>query len=101
MSSIETFRPEPGTLPLREDIPDPYKWDLSAICADWDEWQCTYETLERAIEAFAAFQGTLGQGGDQLLKVFRAMDEIGAMEFLLDKMKNTKSNDEFFASMRR
>ena len=29
------------------------------------------------------------------------MDEIAAMEFLLDKMKNTKSNDEFFASMRR
>ncbi|CAG4968760.1 hypothetical protein LYB30171_00339 [Lysobacter luteus] len=29
------------------------------------------------------------------------MDEIGAMEFLLDKMKNSKSNDEFFASMKR
>jgi transcription termination factor Rho len=29
------------------------------------------------------------------------MDEIAAMEFLLDKMKNTKSNDEFFASMKR
>jgi transcription termination factor Rho len=29
------------------------------------------------------------------------MDEIGAMEFLLDKMKTTKSNDEFFSSMKR
>ena len=29
------------------------------------------------------------------------MDEIGAMEFMLDKMKNTKSNDEFFSSMKR
>ena len=29
------------------------------------------------------------------------MDEIAAMEFLLDKMKNTKSNDEFFSSMKR
>jgi transcription termination factor Rho len=29
------------------------------------------------------------------------MDEIGAMEFLLDKMKSNKSNDEFFASMKR
>jgi transcription termination factor Rho len=29
------------------------------------------------------------------------MDEISAMEFLLDKMKNTKSNDEFFGSMKR
>ena len=30
-----------------------------------------------------------------------AASEIGAMEFLLDKMKSTKSNDEFFASMKR
>jgi transcription termination factor Rho len=29
------------------------------------------------------------------------MDELSAMEFMLDKMKNTKSNDEFFQSMRR
>ena len=36
-----------------------------------------------------------------LRKLLHGMDEIGAMEFLLDKMKTTKSNDEFFASMRR
>ena len=29
------------------------------------------------------------------------MDELAAMEFLLDKMKSTKSNDEFFSSMKR
>ena len=36
-----------------------------------------------------------------LRKLLHGMDEIAAMEFLLDKMKNSKSNDEFFASMRR
>ncbi len=36
-----------------------------------------------------------------LRKLLHPMDEIAAMEFLLDKMKNTKSNDEFFSSMRR
>ena len=36
-----------------------------------------------------------------LRKLLHGMDEIGAMEFLLDKMKNTKSNDEFFSSMKR
>jgi transcription termination factor Rho len=29
------------------------------------------------------------------------MDEITAMEFHLDKLRNTKSNDEFFGSMKR
>ena len=28
-------------------------------------------------------------------------DELAAMEFMLDKMKSTKSNDEFFTSMKR
>ncbi|KAF1712467.1 transcription termination factor Rho [Pseudoxanthomonas kalamensis DSM 18571] len=36
-----------------------------------------------------------------LRKLLHPMDEIAAMEFMLDKMKNTKSNDEFFASMKR
>ncbi len=36
-----------------------------------------------------------------LRKLLHPMDELAAMEFLLDKMKNTKSNDEFFSSMRR
>ncbi|WP_133000287.1 transcription termination factor Rho [Luteimonas arsenica] len=36
-----------------------------------------------------------------LRKLLHPMDELAAMEFLLDKMKTTKSNDEFFASMKR
>ena len=36
-----------------------------------------------------------------LRKLLHPMDEIAAMEFPLDKMKNTKSNDEFFSSMKR
>ena len=36
-----------------------------------------------------------------LRKLLHPMDELAAMEFLLEKMKNTKSNDEFFSSMKR
>jgi len=36
-----------------------------------------------------------------LRKLLHPMDELAAMEFMLDKMKNTKSNDEFFTSMKR
>ncbi|WP_297528084.1 transcription termination factor Rho [Thiohalobacter sp.] len=36
-----------------------------------------------------------------LRKLLHPMDELAAMEFLLDKMKNTKTNAEFFDSMRR
>ena len=36
-----------------------------------------------------------------LRKLLHPMDELAAMEFMLDKMKSTKSNDEFFNSMKR
>ncbi|CCX87869.1 transcription termination factor Rho [Parasutterella excrementihominis CAG:233] len=36
-----------------------------------------------------------------LRKFLYDMDEIQAMEFLLDKMRPTKNNAEFFAMMRR
>ena len=36
-----------------------------------------------------------------LRKLLHNMDEIGAMEFLLDKLKGTKTNSEFFDSMKR
>lgn len=36
-----------------------------------------------------------------LRKILQPMDELGAMEFLLDRLKATKSNAEFFDSMKR
>ena len=40
-----------------------------------------YTQLEAAIESFKRFQGTLSQGGSQLLAAFRAMDEMGALSY--------------------
>ena len=36
-----------------------------------------------------------------LRKILHPMDEISAIEFLIDKLKQTKTNDEFFDSMKR
>ena len=36
-----------------------------------------------------------------LRKLLHDMDDIGAIEFIIDKLKDTKTNDEFFSSMRR
>ncbi|MEH6502289.1 MAG: transcription termination factor Rho [Cycloclasticus sp.] len=36
-----------------------------------------------------------------LRKILNPMDELGAIEFLLERFKKTKTNDEFFASMKR
>jgi transcription termination factor Rho len=36
-----------------------------------------------------------------LRKLLHPMDELAAIEFLLDKMKDTKANAEFFEAMKR
>ena len=69
------------TLRSREEIPAQYKWDLTSICRDWDDWSRHYGRLEAAIEAFAALRGTLAEGPAQLLAAYRAMDEVGALSY--------------------
>src|ERR1041384_949515 len=81
MTTLETFRPSPGDLPVRDAIPTRYKWDLSAICPSWEEWSDAYRRLDEAIEAFKPFQGTLADGPDRLLAAFTAMDEMGALSY--------------------
>ena len=36
-----------------------------------------------------------------LRKLLHDMDDIAAIEFLLDKLKETKKNEDFFNSMKR
>jgi len=36
-----------------------------------------------------------------LRKILHPMDEIAGIEFLLDKLRQTKTNNEFFDSMKR
>ena len=36
-----------------------------------------------------------------LRKLLHGMEDLPAVEFLLDKLKGTKSNEEFFKSMKR
>ena len=81
MPSVDTFRPEQGKLVARTDIPARYKWDLTAICRDWDEWNTSYQQLDQLIDRFIAFQGTLARGADTLLAAFRSMDEMGALSY--------------------
>jgi oligoendopeptidase F len=81
MPTLDTFRPEPGSLPTRDAIPDRYKWDLTSICATWDDWSTGYKRLDDAIAAFTAFQGTLAQGPARLLAAFKAMDQMGELSY--------------------
>lgn len=67
--------------PDRSEIDPAYTWDLSAIFPSWDAWEAAVADLERRIEAFAAFAGTLGASGVRLREAFEAHDAIGQLSY--------------------
>src|ERR1043166_1426642 len=81
MPPLDVYRPGPGEPPSRLSVPDRYRWDLSAVCESWQEWDGRYKELEGLIDAFKQFQGTLGQSSARLLEALRAMDALGALSY--------------------
>jgi oligoendopeptidase F len=73
--------PAPSLVPSRESLDAKYTWDLSSIFANWDEWEAAFTTLDRGIESYKQYQGTLTQGGAQLLKAFRDRDQLGQLSY--------------------
>ena len=82
---MDTFAPAEAAAapPLRDRqaIADRFKWNLSHIFPDWDAWKRAYDELELKIAAYAALQGTLAKGPDQLLAAFKLSDEIGQLSY--------------------
>jgi oligoendopeptidase F len=66
---------------VRTEIPDEYKWDLSAIFPSWQAWEEAYGQLESLIAAFAARRGSLASGAEALRGAFQAMDELGQLTY--------------------
>ena len=81
MSQAVSYRPEPGEMPERAAVPEPYTWDLTDICRDWEDWSQAFRSLESGIDRLAAFQGTLSQGAAQLLSSLAAQDEVEALMY--------------------
>jgi len=66
---------------VRTEIPDEFKWDLSAIFPSWQAWEEAYSRLESLIAAFAARRGSLASGAEALRGAFQAMDELGQLTY--------------------
>lgn len=68
----------PDTLD-RDKIADEYKWNLNDIYTNWDAWEADMIVIEDLMADFAALQGTLADGPDQILKANRMGDELGKL----------------------
>ncbi|MDP8206051.1 MAG: oligoendopeptidase F [Candidatus Electryonea clarkiae] len=80
LSAVTTASGKPDTR-NRDEIPDNYKWDLTDIYSDWDEWETGFAKLEPLMDKFASLKGTLSQGAEQVLKTYKLNDELGMLAY--------------------
>lgn len=59
----------------RKDVPQEYKWDLTQIYKNDDEWKADLDSIIPLTEKLASFKGKLSQGSDTLLEALKA-DEV-------------------------
>lgn len=78
MSSAE---PAPSLVPTRESIDAKYTWDLNSIFTSWEEWDAAFNTLDRGIESYKQYEGTLAQGATRLLEALRDRDQLGQLSY--------------------
>src|SRR5687767_14016740 len=73
--------PAPSLVPTRDTIDPKYTWDLHSIFASWEAWEAGFTELDRGIDAYKKYEGTLAQGPDQLLKALRDRDVLGQLSY--------------------
>ena len=63
-------------IPMRNEIPEEYTWDLTAIFASDQQWLAEYEALAQIPAELEKRRGTLGSSGEALLDFLQQEDAI-------------------------
>lgn len=66
-----------GSLPLRIDIEEKYKWDTTHIFSSDELWEEKFSFVENLIDNFKSFEGRLGESAEKLLSFLKFDEEIG------------------------
>jgi oligoendopeptidase F len=80
-SSASSAAPAPSLVPSRESLDPKYTWDLSSIFPSWEAWEAAFAELDRGIDAYRKYEGTLSQGASQLLKALQDRDALGQLSY--------------------
>src|SRR5688500_15445481 len=71
----------PSLVPTRDTIDRKYTWDLNSIFSSWEAWEAAFAELDRGIDAYKQYEGTLAQGPDQLLRALKDRDALGQLSY--------------------
>lgn len=78
---MSSAAPAPSLVPSRESLDTKYTWDLSSIFSSWEAWEAAFAKLDRGIESYKQYEGTLAQGAARLLAALRDRDELGQLSY--------------------
>ncbi len=66
----------PNPIPARQDVPEEYTWNLGDLFPSDEAWLREYEAMKDLGAELAAFRGTLGRSGEDLLAWYRKNDAV-------------------------
>ena len=64
------------SVPLRKDVPQKDKWDLSTLYACDDDWEKALASIDGLTENVLSFKGKLGQSSSSLLSALKALESL-------------------------
>ena len=68
---------ETASLPVRSEIGDKYKWDLTHIYSSDDKWEDDFKWIEEKLPGYKKYEGTLAQSAEKLLECLKFDDSVG------------------------
>ena len=71
----------PTVVPERQALDPKYTWDLTSIFPDWPAWETAFADLDAGIEAYKKYEGTLGQGPEQLRRALKDRDALDQLSY--------------------
>ena len=86
----------------REEIDPRYKWDLSDLYQNWDEWEKDFKKLDSLIEELSSFKGKLRDSEEEFTKAILLNEELDILSYKVFRypqlMLDLNSKDQFVAS---
>ena len=78
MSEMKSYQTatESKTIPEREDISPKYKWNLSDIYKNDDDWEKTFNLVSAEVDEYKKFEGNLAHNPDNLLACFKFDEKV-------------------------
>ena len=67
---------ESKVIPERKDITDNYKWNLTDIYKNDEEWEEDFKWVNGKLSGYKKYEGKLAENSENLLACFQFDDEI-------------------------